>query len=66
MKKPFDIRKYGFLFSKLTDIDECSSNPCENGGTCIDAVNMYTCSCAAGFNGTNCETSKFLVIHYNA
>ena len=53
------------LFSELTDIDECSSNPCENGGTCTDAVNMYTCSCPAGFNGSNCETGKFSVILYN-
>ena len=28
---------------------------------CTDAVNMYTCSCAAGYNGNNCETSKFSV-----
>ena len=53
------------LFSHLTDIDECSSNPCENGGTCNDAVDMYTCDCDAGYNGDNCETSKFSVIHYN-
>ena len=26
---------------------------------------MYTCSCAAGYNGDNCETSKFSVIIYN-
>ena len=32
---------------------------------CTDAVNMYTCSCAAGYNGDNCETSKFSVIIYN-
>ena len=41
------------------DIDECVSNPCENSGTCADAVNSYTCSCVAGFTGTNCETSKY-------
>ena len=26
---------------------------------------MYTCSCAAGYNGENCETSKFSVVIYN-
>ena len=26
---------------------------------------MYTCSCAAGYNGGNCETIKFSVIIYN-
>ena len=65
MKKPSEIRLYDLLLSQMTDIDECSSSPCLNGGTCLDAVNMYTCSCAIGFNGGNCETSKFSVILYN-
>ena len=34
-----------------TNIDECSSNPCENGGTCEDQVNMYKCKCKAGYTG---------------
>ena len=53
-----------FLHAKLTlqlslpDIDECASSPCQNGGTCTDAVNSYTCACVAGYNGDDCETSK--------
>lgn len=27
------------------DINECDSNPCQNGGTCKDAVNSYRCHC---------------------
>ncbi|XP_053355426.1 sushi, nidogen and EGF-like domain-containing protein 1 isoform X2 [Clarias gariepinus] len=38
------------------DIDECSSNPCQNGGTCTDKVNSFTCQCPPGFTGTLCET----------
>ncbi|XP_078660964.1 uncharacterized protein LOC144905260 [Branchiostoma floridae x Branchiostoma belcheri] len=38
------------------DIDDCSSNPCQNGGVCSDGVNSYTCSCPAGFGGDNCQT----------
>lgn len=30
------------------NIDECASNPCQNGATCKDKINAYTCSCAHG------------------
>ena len=33
-----------------------------NGGTCHDGVNTYTCSCAAGYTGANCNTSEYIVI----
>ncbi|EDO39369.1 predicted protein [Nematostella vectensis] len=39
-----------------TNINECASNPCLNGGTCVDGVNKYTCSCVSGYIGTRCET----------
>ncbi|CAH1252946.1 MATN1 [Branchiostoma lanceolatum] len=37
------------------DIDECQSQPCQNGGQCINGDNRYDCQCAPGFTGTNCE-----------
>ena len=40
------------------DIDECASSPCQNGGTCIDALNAYTCNCIPGYEGDNCEIGK--------
>ena len=40
----------------FVDTDECASNPCQNGATCNDALNQYTCSCAAGYEGTLCQT----------
>ena len=43
---------------KFVDINECAGDPCLNGGTCTDGVNSYTCSCAAGFTGKDCETSE--------
>lgn len=42
----------------MTDIDECSDNPCQNNATCTDLINKYQCQCADGFNGTNCDISK--------
>ena len=42
----------------VSDVDECNSNPCENGGTCIDGINEYSCQCVAGYTGANCETGS--------
>ena len=44
--------------SFLADIDDCASHPCENGATCIDAVNDYTCNCVDGYTGRNCSIGK--------
>jgi Notch-like protein len=51
---------YYFFISKLVeDINECSPDPCKNGATCRDLVNNFECTCAAGYDGSNCEYSKF-------
>ena len=44
--------------SLLSDIDYCADLPCQNGGNCTDAVNNYTCNCAAGYSGKNCSIGK--------
>jgi hypothetical protein len=51
------LRKLCLLFL-YSDIDDCSGAPCENGGTCTDDVNSYSCACAVGFTGNNCQTGK--------
>jgi hypothetical protein len=38
------------------DIDECVSEPCQNDAACAtDGPNSYTCTCATGFAGHNCN-----------
>ncbi|CAC5385079.1 unnamed protein product [Mytilus coruscus] len=37
------------------DIDDCVSLPCQNGGTCIDRVNGFNCSCTSEYEGIYCE-----------
>lgn len=34
-----------------SNIEECSSNPCDNNATCEDGVATYTCQCLSGFTG---------------
>ena len=38
-----------------TEFDECESQPCYFGGTCIDLVAAFRCECADGFIGDRCE-----------
>lgn len=47
----------------LSDIDECASGPCQNGGSCSDFVNRYNCSCPSGYIGVSCEIGMFLLVH---
>lgn len=39
----------------LLNTNECSSNPCRNGGTCIDMYNKFMCLCTSEWQGTLCE-----------
>ena len=32
------------------EIDECLSTPCQNGGTCEDGINSFSCQCLPGKN----------------
>ena len=37
------------------NIDECSPNPCLNGGNCTDGVNGFSCACEADYSGMTCS-----------
>ncbi|XP_041670250.1 cubilin [Cheilinus undulatus] len=40
------------------NINECSSNPCQNGGTCTDSINGFTCACTPQWTGPLCQTAQ--------
>ena len=46
------------VYHYFSDTDDCATVTCQNGGTCVDGVNSFTCSCDTGYEGNNCETSK--------
>jgi hypothetical protein len=39
----------------VTDINDCSPGLCQNGGTCTDLVDAYSCACTSGWTGSNCD-----------
>ena len=41
--------------------NECASSPCQNGGTCNDDDNGYTCD-TDGINGYTCDCVPLVVI----
>lgn len=47
---PFSLALY------QSDINECASSPCLNGGTCVDEVNQFSCVCSKGWSGPTCQT----------
>ncbi|XP_072049558.1 uncharacterized protein [Amphiura filiformis] len=43
------------LYWRISDINECTSSPCENQGTCTDKVNGFICTCKETFAGERCQ-----------
>lgn len=41
--------------------NECQSNPCLNGGSCVDRHNGYTCQCKLGFGGKRHRDLSFYI-----
>ena len=49
---------YVYVLCFVVAVNECSPNPCKNGGSCTDLVNGFSCSCVAGYNGDDCSSGK--------
>lgn len=47
-----------------SDMDECLSNPCQNGGTCQDGASSYTCVCPQGYKGMRCDNGKYVQVWF--
>jgi uncharacterized protein YegL len=61
----FFVKDYTSLSSIVSSVthsecnqdNECTSNPCQNGASCTDLINGYTCDCVGSFTGKNCDVA---------
>eukprot|EP00058_Branchiostoma_floridae_P005450 XP_002590938.1 hypothetical protein BRAFLDRAFT_101085 [Branchiostoma floridae] len=54
---------YNNMYALCADMDDCTSFPCKNGGTCqytLNSGNSATCQCAAGYTGSSCHNLIFV------
>lgn len=57
--KQFPETRFSEHIKFISVVSPCSSNPCQNGGTCRVRGDSYTCSCRTGFAGTFCTGQCF-------
>ena len=57
------VERPGSVFSWVStltaDINDCSQNPCHNGGSCRDLVSDFYCDCKNGWKGKTCHSRKW-------
>ena len=41
-------------------VNECDSNPCQNGATCYDQYLDFHCQCTSDFTGHACDRRQSL------
>lgn len=43
---------------QFLDVDECLTNPCENGALCNNTCGSFICSCKPAWEGEVCDQGK--------
>ena len=46
----------------MTDVDECSSDPCGDNSVCSNTVGSFTCVCNSGFGNVMMNFNKCVAI----
>ncbi|XP_019353396.2 cubilin [Alligator mississippiensis] len=55
----FCLCDLGWTGTNCTEnINECISNPCQNGGSCTDGINGYSCECTNTWTGPQCQIPR--------
>ena len=62
MRHEYEVLIQAVIF--LSDIPECASNPCRNGGSCNELINGYNCSCPERYGGVNCEKGESISVFF--
>ena len=50
------------LLTNAVAVDECASNPCMNGATCVDSDHSFTCTCQSRYTGMICDSKHVFVL----
>ena len=47
----------------FSDLDECASSPCAQGGTCIDLEDGFECVCPSQWEGKTCQIGEIQIFN---
>ncbi|KAH3831438.1 hypothetical protein DPMN_104705 [Dreissena polymorpha] len=48
----------------LSEVDECQTVPCKNGGTCSDLLNDFNHMCTSEWEAKDCGKSTYMCVIY--
>ncbi|KAE8623202.1 hypothetical protein XENTR_v10005537 [Xenopus tropicalis] len=66
--KAIDLEDYiannGTTPGCLAKKNQCDGNSCQNGGTCVNRWDGYSCECSLGYGGKNCEQEMLFPLRF--